>query len=105
MPLYEYYCFDCELGKEELRSIDKRNDPLCCAGCAANMELIISAPSVQIWNADRSFPNLTGRGDGSMTFANKDEYRAHLDASGVDELSTSTPVYTPHGSKIVGSWK
>ncbi len=105
MPIYEYYCFVCSTGKERIRTITRRNDPVRCSSCDMPMELVISVPSVQVWNGDRPFPNLTGFGSGDMTFATKKAYHAHLKEQGVDELSTSAPNYRSHGNRVVGSWK
>ena len=105
MPLYEYHCFECGSGKEDLRPIAHRNDPTPCEQCKAPMELIISAPSMHIWDSGRSFPNLSHAGDGSMSFASKTEYEMHLRENNIGEVSTDAPVYRPHGNKVVGSWK
>ncbi len=105
MPMYDYFCFDCELGKERLSTIARRNASLHCDECDGSMELIISAPAVQVWNTDRSFPNLSNAGDGSRSFESKRAYQDFLVDSGVDELSTSAPNYRPHGNRLVGSWK
>jgi putative FmdB family regulatory protein len=91
MPIYEYYCYGCRLGRERISSIDRRNDTLRCDSCNNPMELCISVPAVQVWDTSRSFPNLTGYGDGSMTFDSKNAYQSHLDRNGVGELSTSAP--------------
>ncbi len=91
MPIYEYYCFDCSLGKERIKPVAQRNYPPSCDSCNAKMELIVSSPSMHVWNTDRSFPNLSGHGNGGMTFATKRNYADYMLANGISEISSDAP--------------
>lgn len=33
MPLYEYYCADCEMKFEALRKMSQADDPIACVRC------------------------------------------------------------------------
>lgn len=41
MPLYEYYCENCDSVFETLRSIAKSEDPAACPSCGANAARIM----------------------------------------------------------------
>jgi len=45
MPLYQYKCSEGHI-TDELRGIDKRNDPTTCKVCGEEAKRIISAPMV-----------------------------------------------------------
>ncbi len=104
MPLYEYYCFTCGDKCELVRRISQRNKPLVCK-CGENKEMIVSVPTISIWNSEREFPNLTGHGNGSMKFSNNAEYQAYLKEQGVDEFAIDGKIRRPHGNTVIGSWK
>ena len=44
MPLYEYYCADCEIKFEALRRMSQADDPIACVRCkGTNTSRAISA--------------------------------------------------------------
>lgn len=44
MPLYEYYCADCEMKFETLRKMNQADDPIACVRCKGmNTSRAISA--------------------------------------------------------------
>jgi putative FmdB family regulatory protein len=42
MPLYTYYCGNCELEIEERRPFDQADEPLECPVCAAHVKRVIT---------------------------------------------------------------
>lgn len=102
--MYEYHCFECGKNEEVIRPINKRNALLGCE-CGHKKEMIVSMPTINIWDRTREFPNLTGRGNGAMKFNSNAEYRAYLKEHGVDEFAHDGKNYRPHGNKLIGSWK
>lgn len=45
MPTYEYVCDPCELVDEEVRTYEKRDDPMECPKCDAPMKRQFAAPT------------------------------------------------------------
>ncbi len=37
MPVYTFYCEKCDVHQDEIRPVDRRNDPVCCQQCAGAM--------------------------------------------------------------------
>jgi len=105
MPLYEFYCEKCQSITEAVRLIAKRDGAQKCQFCKGPTERVVSAPTVQIWDDGRRFPNLTQHGDGTMAFPNKACYEAYLKEQDIAEYSTDAPVKRPHGNRLIGTWK
>jgi putative FmdB family regulatory protein len=99
MPIYVFRCQPCEYEVEEIRKVSDYNPPHCDS-CNGTMEYILTPPDLQIWNAERKFPNVGRYGDGSMSFASKDAYERHLKDHHMAESSTDAPVKTPHGAEV-----
>jgi putative FmdB family regulatory protein len=55
MPLYEYFCEDCEVYFTELKPIAAYDDPAYCPACAQQADKIISAPHLNTMRAERRF--------------------------------------------------
>ena len=98
MPIYEFYCRPCDYKVEQIRPMCDYTATVC--SCGEEMEWVISAPAMQVWDQDRRFPNVTQHGDGTMSFRSKDEYKAHLAANHSAEYSHTAPIKTPHGAKV-----
>lgn len=102
MPIYEFQCWGCNEKTEDLRKLEDYT-PAKCPTCGGSAEHIISAPALNIWNHERKFPNVTGHGDGSMTFESKDSYDAHLTENNLVESSQGGTV---EGKKtLIASYK
>ena len=91
MPIYEFYCDDCALIEEQIRLKVGDTKGYPCHVCGKTMFNVASVPSMHVWNQCRSFPNLTGHGDGSMKFASKSDYKLHLKENHVGEFSHDAP--------------
>ncbi len=101
MPNYEYRCVECENHVEYVRLIEKRNDPAFCI-CGESAERVITAPALSIWNSELAFPNMSSTGDGTQSFASKDDYNVHLKENNWAESSTDAPkISKPHHTKIM----
>ena len=96
MPLYEFACL-CGSRVEEFRKLCDWT-PGNCIACGREMEYVISAPTLHVWNAERKFPNVGRVGDGSMAFNSKAAYQKHLTDTDVVEVSTDAPIKVPHGT-------
>jgi len=103
MPIYEFMCWECDKITEALRSIPERDDPPACA-CGIRTERIVSAPNIDIWQADRAFPNLSETGDGAMKFRTREDYEVHLKENHIQEIGINAPVKRAHGNKVVTTY-
>ena len=100
MPIYEYKCRSCGERYEVLRPMADRERSFPCP-CGARAGFMVSVPTMQTWNQERAFPNVSPHGDGTQTFATKTEYEAHLKAHEMAESSTDAPVKRPHGNRVI----
>ena len=104
MPMYEYYCDDCENIVAEIRRIKDRDKPLKCEHCSTARFRVVSVPSMHVWATSREFPNLRKEGDGKMSFDSKTDYETYLKANHVAEYSHDAPVKRPHGNKVIATY-
>lgn len=100
-PLYEYVCVRCRTITEEMRTIAHRDDTPTCEDCSTPTLRVMSVPTMHVWNKDRSFPNVSPHGDGTLTFPDRETYEVHLKEHGMAESSTSTPIIRPHGNRVI----
>lgn len=84
MPIYEFTCRRCNTTVEKYRPVGQYDAPHC--SCGVIRELKLSRPAVQVWNTERRFPNVSPHGDGTMSFASKKAYYAHLEANKMHEV-------------------
>lgn len=94
--------------EERILNVKQSDCTIWCNHCDQAMPRILSVPSLNIWNAERKFPNIgTGCGDGAtgefgeMSFPTKAAYQAHLDENDIVESKTDGLNHTPHGNKVV----
>ena len=66
MPLYEYYCADCQTRFETLRPMSKADDSIQCKSCESmRTSRVLSLFAVNIGPSDRAKPfSNTGLGSG-----------------------------------------
>jgi putative FmdB family regulatory protein len=61
MPMYEYGCAKCEVVAEEIRDVEKRNDPLTCPECGGEMKREFAATTfVRIVDSKKWKDTVTG---------------------------------------------
>lgn len=56
MPIYEYHCTGCDLLREEMRKVEKRDDDPPCSKCGGRTKRVVSRTSFALkgggWYAD-----------------------------------------------------
>jgi putative FmdB family regulatory protein len=100
MPFYDYECDECgEVFEAYLQVLARDSFPGCdCGGVGYRL---LSAPAVQEWKKDRSFPNLRKDGDGSMKFDSKSDYNKYLKENHIYEISTDARKYNKSCTTVV----
>ncbi|MER3514043.1 MAG: FmdB family transcriptional regulator [Chloroflexota bacterium] len=63
MPLYEYYCSDCNTKFDALRPMAKADDPIPCPNC----ESLHTARAISLFAAFSSGAAVAGTGGGCAT--------------------------------------
>lgn len=104
MPLYEYRCHECGDIIEMIRPMSDRENDIVCTGCDGKAEFIISIPTMQVWNSDRAFMNISHE-DGGKKFETKQAYETFLKDTHQAEVSTAAPSKHNRSAKTIMSFK
>jgi putative FmdB family regulatory protein len=90
MPVYEFYCDECELVVEKILPIRSRDEDMECVTCSTPLVRIFSPTTMHVWDTDRKFPHQTGDPSGGemgeMSFPSKAAYEANLKRLGIVEV-------------------
>jgi putative FmdB family regulatory protein len=97
MPLYEFQCPECGRVLEELRPLGHRDAEAWCESCEAMCPRIPSVPSLGIWNAERTFPNVD---ENPRAFLSKKAYEGFMKERGIFEVGIHAGIETPHGATV-----
>ena len=83
--------------------MSERNDTGVCACGGPTERVMLSAPAMTPWNAERKFPNLRKEGDGTMSFNSKTEYQNYLTENNIGEWGVVRGGRLQR-NKVIGRW-